>query len=248
MLTIPLQPVCSPEQANQPAREGGFCGLFLRPQHYDVRVTESAVGLLAGERKFVYLKNILDPAGVALAARTLPRLRFGRGRRLDETYDTYGEDMVMGYYLSPTPTKPTRRYPRTYFTVAVALCRTFQQLLTAHWPEALASALAQDRARIGAELNIFSDVPPAPIFSTLTLNHNVIFPAHTDSRNSEGPSALAVFGRWVGGELCFPRLRVAFPLEPGDVLLADTRGEQHGNVGPLIGTRISAVAYRVPIA
>jgi hypothetical protein len=32
-------------------------------------------------------------------------------------------------------------------------------------------------------------------------------------------------------------------LQPGDVLMADTVNEQHGNVGLLSGQRISVVAY-----
>jgi hypothetical protein len=38
-------------------------------------------------------------------------------------------------------------------------------------------------------------------------------------------------------------LRVAFPLSPGDLLIADNNNEQHGNIGPLAGNRISVVAY-----
>ncbi len=247
MQTIMLQPVCSPEQANKPASEGGFRGLYLRPQHYDFRVTASAIGMLASEQKFVYLKNILAPAGVALAARTLERLQFGRGRRLFQTFHTtFGGDMVMGYLPRPARlTVATRRNARAYSNVTLPLCLTLQQLLTEYWPDALPRE--PDRWRIGAELRNFSNILPLPVFSTLTINHSVIFSSHTDPRNSQGPSGMAAFGRWFGGELCFPRLRVVFPLEPGDVLLADTRGEQHGNVGPLAGTRISTVAYRVPI-
>jgi hypothetical protein len=40
-----------------------------------------------------------------------------------------------------------------------------------------------------------------------------------------------------------PRLRVAFRLRPGDILIADTNREQHGNVGPIAGERISVVGY-----
>jgi hypothetical protein len=45
------------------------------------------------------------------------------------------------------------------------------------------------------------------------------------------------------GYLCLPRLRVAFDILPGDLLIADTNHEQHGSISPRTGTRISVVAY-----
>ena len=245
MQNIVLKPVFSVEQANRRASEGGFRGLYLRPQHYDRCLRDSAVGVLEGEKKFVFLKNVLAPEGVALASRTLARLKYGRGRRLQQTLrSTWGEDMVMGYLPRPARmTEPTRRYSRAYFTVGVPLCWVFQQLLTEYWPEAVSHVPEHDPMRIGVELRAFSAVGPPPHFSALTLNRNLICSSHKDGSNV-GPACLTVFGRWVGAALCFPRLRVAFDLKPGDVLIADTREEQHGNVGPLAGTRISVIAYR----
>ena len=49
--------------------------------------------------------------------------------------------------------------------------------------------------------------------------------------------------RFVGGELCFPRLGVSFDIEPGDLLIADTNRELHGNRRERSGDRISVVAY-----
>jgi len=82
-----------------------------------------------------------------------------------------------------------------------------------------------------------------PLFSTVTINRNTTCRSHTDARNAHGLSCLTTFGRFAGGILCFPRLRVAFDVQPGDLLIADTNREQHGNVGGRVGDRISVVGY-----
>lgn len=85
---------------------------------------------------------------------------------------------------------------------------------------------------------------PGAMFSTVTVNRTALFRAHEDGSNLPGGLAcLAAFGDFAGGDLCFPRFGVSCPIEPGDLLIADTNGEQHGNIGPLSGQRISIVAY-----
>ena len=74
-------------------------------------------------------------------------------------------------------------------------------------------------------------------------NRSAIFRSHCDAKNEGGLSCLMAFGRFTGGDLCLPRLGVAFRLRPGDVLIADNNREQHGNIGPLLGERISVVSY-----
>jgi hypothetical protein len=85
---------------------------------------------------------------------------------------------------------------------------------------------------------------PGTMFSTVTVNRTALFRAHEDGNNLPGGLAcLAAFGDFAGGDLCFPRFGVSCALEPGDLLIADTNREQHGNIGPLSGERISIVAY-----
>ncbi len=85
---------------------------------------------------------------------------------------------------------------------------------------------------------------PGTMFSTLTVNRTALFRAHEDGNNLPGGLAcLVAFGDFVGGDLCFPRFGVSCPIEPGDLLICDSSQEQHGNIGPLSGQRISIVAY-----
>lgn len=85
---------------------------------------------------------------------------------------------------------------------------------------------------------------PGTMFSTITVNRTALFRAHEDGNNLAGAlSCLAAFGKFSGGDLCFPRFGVSCPLEPGDLLIGDTNREQHGNIGPLMGNRISVVTY-----
>jgi hypothetical protein len=82
-----------------------------------------------------------------------------------------------------------------------------------------------------------------PIFSAFQVNKSTLFRSHADAKNEGGLACLTAFGKWAGGEFCLPRLRVAFPMTPGSILIADNNNEQHGNIGPLVGNRISVVAY-----
>ena len=85
---------------------------------------------------------------------------------------------------------------------------------------------------------------PGTMFSTLTVNRTALFRAHEDGNNLPGGLAcLAAFGDFAGGDLCFPRFGVSCPIAPGDLLICDSSQEQHGNIGPLCGERISIVAY-----
>lgn len=85
---------------------------------------------------------------------------------------------------------------------------------------------------------------PGTMFSTITVNQSALFRSHADGNNLPGSLAcLAAFGDFAGGDLCFPRFGISCPIEPGDVLIGDNNLEQHGNIGPLSGERISIVAY-----
>jgi len=147
--------------------------------------------------------------------------------------------MVLGHFFrgGARMTRATEKQPIPYITLIEPLCLTLQQLMAEHWPEAVkhlsARASSNGDMLVGAELRLFSELPDVvapPIFSTVNINRNALFPSHQDGGNSCPPSCLAAFGEWAGAALCFPRLRVAFDLKPGDV-------------GLLAGTRISVVAY-----
>jgi 2-oxoglutarate-Fe(II)-dependent dioxygenase family protein len=252
MKTILLEPVCSIEEANKPATTGGFAGRYLTRHNYDLRITEDATGTVGDERKFLFLRNALLPQGVQTAARILPRLKFNDVRNSHRSFlrKSVGGELVIGYLPYPVPriTRPTVQFPRAYTAVILPLCFGLQKLMARYWPDAWeghgAAAASNGPFLIGSELCTFvADAVGVPPFSSATLNNRVLCPSHVDGRNSVGPACLTAFGQWTGAELCFPRLRVAFQLQPGDVLMADTVNEQHGNVGLLSGTRISVVAY-----
>jgi len=85
---------------------------------------------------------------------------------------------------------------------------------------------------------------PGTMFSTITVNKTAIFKSHADRNNLAGAlGCLTAFGNFSGGDLCFPRFGVSCPIGPGDLLIGDTNREQHGNIGPLSGSRVSVVTY-----
>jgi hypothetical protein len=85
---------------------------------------------------------------------------------------------------------------------------------------------------------------PGTMFSTVTVNQTALFRSHADRNNLAGAlGCLTAFGVFTGGNLCFPRFGISCPFKPGDLLIGDTNREQHGNIGPLSGNRISVVTY-----
>jgi hypothetical protein len=93
-------------------------------------------------------------------------------------------------------------------------------------------------------------------FSTIELNHNIVFKAHEDGHNVEGTSVcITALGSFAGGRLVFPRYGYSAELEPRDLLICDNNHELHGNLGLIVGDRYSVVAFlhnsvlgRAPVA
>jgi len=192
MRSINLQAYCTPEEAKR-----RFYRRYLSRQHYDRLIAESSVGVLDGERKFVFLRNVLAAEGVKRAGRRLARLKFANvqeSRRLNTyLHATAGEDAVLGFLFSPYSrrTRRTDRYAATYYRVIVPLGWSLQELMEQYWPEAAKMqaemAKANGRMLIGAELPNFFGVAVPLQFSSITINHNLVIPCHHDKRNV-GPS------------------------------------------------------------
>jgi hypothetical protein len=86
-------------------------------------------------------------------------------------------------------------------------------------------------------------------FTTITINKDWQTAVHMDQgdlKSGFGALTLLTAGEFTGGELVFPRYRVAFAFRMQDVLLGDVH-EPHGNL-PIVGNwgefhRISLVFY-----
>jgi hypothetical protein len=80
------------------------------------------------------------------------------------------------------------------------------------------------------------------VFSTIYLAKNFRTAYHTDHGNLRGVmTALMAMGNFRGGELALPRWRIAFALQPGDLLFFDPQ-QVHGNF-PFEGKRLSAAYF-----
>jgi Oxygenase domain of the 2OGFeDO superfamily len=86
-------------------------------------------------------------------------------------------------------------------------------------------------------------IPHTP-FTAVYLNKNLRSAYHRDKGNlPDTMSVITVVGDdYRGGELCFPRYRIAFALRPGDVLFFPGQELLHGNL-PIKGTRLSVICY-----
>jgi hypothetical protein len=260
---IIIQPKLSQEEA-----EREFKGKYLDRSHYDLLVSENMMGVLpGGEPKFVFLRGVIKPKDVEefwLQLKTIKFKQATHSRRPALRGGTGGE-IALGWFNKPVPRRlaPTDEYVDQYIgllSLVAYFKGAIQKYLPEYWEQQVEVAKGNGHMRLWADLyepgpaldkmleTIHNDNPElratlSPIFSTLTINKSAIFRSHADAKNEGGLACLAAFGRFIGGDLCLPRLRVAFNLKPGDILICDNNREQHGNIGPLTGTRISVVCY-----
>jgi hypothetical protein len=248
--------------------EKKFEGTYLDRSHYDPLVSDSLIGVLPdGEPKFLFLSGVLrQPQMMWERLRALP---FAQGRRCRSfrLQGSKGGELVLGWIEDVQPgsgqqirlTRPAVKHPVEYGFFLVPLLGSvsgiLKDCLPAYWREQEARAKRngqrvigpvwheRDNVRVVGGDKLTRENTDYPLFSTATINKNLLFSAHADAKNESGLACLMAFGRFAGGDLCLPRLRVAFRLRPGDILIVDTNREQHGNIGPIVGERISVVGY-----
>jgi hypothetical protein len=126
------------------------------------------------------------------------------------------------------------------FPFLQSLNRGFKELLPWRWGNQKAAADKLDQ----------SFLVPETVFTTLTVNKTFRTAAHRDAGDLDsGLSNLLVLsndGRFTGGYLVFPEIRVAVNVRPGDLLLVNNHEIIHGNT-PIVceegSERISLVVY-----
>ena len=126
------------------------------------------------------------------------------------------------------------------FPFLQSLNRGFKELLPWRWANQRAAADKMDKRFL----------VPETVFSTITVNKTFRTACHRDAGDfSDGLSNLLVLsnnGKYTGGYLVFPEVRVAVNVRPGDLLLVNNHEIIHGNT-PIEtyedGERISLVCY-----
>ena len=235
-------------------------------------IKRNTLVLCQGKTKALLLRSALGEQSQSWALKALGRMEMNpiknsRRGAVKNTAKT-GCDLVLGWYLDSTNPDPLRADSRDNFFLGmrlIPLLQGMEDLMREHLPEYFRFHMQQSLrlVRPNKELNTlhmmkdpferqmlerwnhtdYYHFPGTRAFSTLTLNHNVIFGAHDDGNNVEGTlGCLTAVGDYVGGALCFPRLGVSFDLRPGDLLIADTNEEYHGTCSTIIGDRFSIVA------
>ena len=222
-------------------------------------IKEDTLGTLDGEFKFLFLRDYLDFPDAW--TKDLRRLPFNSCRSTNRAplVGSGGGELVMGWWRDP---RNERLPPHTYLTtktgvgdlyegvlhdILTVVSLTMRGYVPEIWKEALARAKRNGRHVIDGGMGTkfyrrhFPDL--YPIFSTITINHNTICRAHVDDGNARGFACMTTYGPFEGGQLSFPRLNVAFDVRPGDLLIADTNHELHGNWEGRKRDRISVVAY-----
>ncbi len=226
-----------------------------------------------GKIKALFLRSALGGWSINWALKALRHIKMNpvsssRRGAVKNTAKT-GYDLVLGWYVDSTNPDPLRAGSRDNFFLAMRLIPLLQEMedrirehLGDYYRFHLSQAMRLVRPHKDLKtLHLMKDpferrmlqrwnnsdyyhFPGTRAFSTLTLNHSVIFGAHDDGNNVEGTlGCLTAIGDYLGGALCFPRLGVSFDLRPGDLLIADTNTEYHGTSSMIVGDRYSIVAY-----
>ena len=265
---VVLRPTLSLEEA-----ERKFKGRYLSRDDFDYCPTESVWGKFEdGTTAFIYLLNALPPYQHETTEWGLAKLKFNdvKNSRRSGLKKSKGGELVLGHVNFPFPrmaahtAKQWEAYSH-FMPLVQWLSATVQAWLPEYHAQQVSIAAEQmdylpwldwhgwDGPHKPSKKDVafwkkgLRDNPKAratfPIFSAFQINKSTLFRSHADAKNEGGLACLTAFGKWAGGEFCLPRLRVAFPLQPGSILIADKNNEQHGNIGPLVGNRISVVAY-----
>jgi hypothetical protein len=252
-----------------------FVGKLLDRTHYDTCIDENALVLKPnGEPLLKLVSNVLPASlceaawknlsqvaaqpiiggsrGTAAGTMLQPaRKRDGSPGRMSGVPDVprlrdsssaiagFFDRTVRQPYCRQTTFGPNHRLVRPCLPFIHAVNTVFRE----HMPDRYAAQMKW----IGATAPEF--VIRGTSFSTMTINKNFRTAAHTDQGDlQEGFGVLTSLcaGEFSGGELIFPKFRVAVQFRSRDVLLADVH-ELHGNA-PIEGTpgkyeRVSCVFY-----
>jgi hypothetical protein len=244
----------------------------LSRNDYKTLVDCDTLGTLSDSVKFVLLRSVIPQRVTDQLYQALSGLPFqpaANSRRV-AVRSRVGGELHFGWVNRQAEGvhqfKPTLDYPLVVAYWLAPLLNAFSNLMKLHLPaqwEAQQHAAAMNgHMTLGSEWqqpdklaflrsHLLHDQPVCrpllPIFSTLTLNQDLICRLHRDGQNHAGLSCMTAVGKWKGDEFCMPRYGVAFAMQPGDVLMADTRNEPHGNINHFGGSRISVVAYLQPL-
>lgn len=247
---VALQPTLESEEAND-----AFKGVRLNATHFDRTVADSEIGLHDGKVRYLFLRNALSARMVDRTTEYLRTIRFSESNHTRKSLGKHGKSIGGGGtargWMDNRLLKPSEQF--AYFDQWLIMPLIFEmsdclrQYLPEEWSAQVEKARKNGHRMLGHEPGQHPDLPSLydhnPIFSTITVNKNVVFTSHADAGNETGLSCIATFGRFTGGHLCLPRLRVAFNIKPGDLFIGDANHEQHGSISPLGGTRVSVVAY-----
>lgn len=212
--------------------------------------------MLDGETKYILLRRVVDLHAAEIWADFLRPLKYrdaGKAKR-PCLKDSLGGTLDFGWFrdrnegprLSSGSVNHRDVYNHILKSIVLVMELQVKRHLPAYWKQQLKLARTNRDRLIGSEYQdpklpygLYHD----PILSSLVVNKDTTCRSHTDSNNKNGLSCMTVCGDFRGGELIFPRLRLMFNVRPGDVLIADTNREQHGNRPNMMGERISVVAY-----
>jgi hypothetical protein len=239
MRELILKPVLNDEQL------AALENQFLSSEHVCEEISTSTIGRTTdGRIRLVFVRNVIDMALLELALSTIARIGNSAAQsNRAAVRGQSGKEAVWGFMEAGTFRPESSMTALTFqhlerFIKTLPFFTAVNDGFRKYWPEAYSRQLL-------AAQQIPDYIVPGTIFSTGTINGNVITRTHTDNGNAEGTiSCLTQFGNFKGGHVCIARFGVLIKSCPGDLLLADIRDEPHGNIEPIEGDdRVACVWY-----
>jgi hypothetical protein len=239
MRELILRPVLSDEQL------AALDNQFLTSEHVCEEISTTTIGRTAdGRIRLVFVRNVIDLPQQELAMSTIARIGNSAAQsNRAAVRGQSGKEAVWGFMEAGTFRPDSSMTALTFqhlekFIKTLPFFQAVNAGFSKYWPEAYSRQLL-------AAQQIPEYIIPGTVFSTGTINGNVITRAHTDDGNAEGTiSCLTQFGNFKGGHVCVARFGVLIKSFPGALLLADIRDELHGNMEPAEGDdRVACVTY-----
>ena len=195
----------------------------------------------------ILLRNAIPDGICRRAARCLEPAATTQNLRAKTNGGVPPETGVVGFYdylnnANPRKCRETQ-YTRQHWPEMVNDCAPMLKTLNAVYERAAPAHFRLQQAVIPPQFRLFGTA-----FSTLTVNHSFRTAMHTDKGDfKNGLGVVAVIdGNYSGCHLAIPKLKKAFKLQIGDVLLFDTslpHGNTEAHAPDGMWTRTSVVAY-----
>jgi hypothetical protein len=226
-----------------PAQAAALRDKYVNKSHVKETVRSTCKGML-DPLAFIYLKGVVPKDIRSKALRGLEQMKFYNSKsslraavkKSQGGYLEFGWRAAFGKIAPYAPNKEQK----AQYALVTPLVDFMDGVLAKCLPEYFRGQNLTKRRK--AQMH---RATKTSTFSSVTMLKSAPTSVHLDSNNSEtGFTVLTTVGKYTGGSFVLPQYGLEIPIKPGDVLIARTHREWHGNFKKVKGTRFSIIGYR----